>query len=161
MGSGGILTGTVEAFPNILLRECVHTLQHIARDGSGWWDSVVQGIDVLLGVEIGGLKRFRGSIIPSKSEIKHMAGMVEWFARPLCPFTVNQTTKGLSVQFDYAKTMLCILRAFHLNEIGKRRSQRVALLIDGASLKKLINYCRWHQDYGPSCRVPIDKETIA
>jgi hypothetical protein len=98
-----------------------------------------EGIDVLRGVETGGLKRFRGSMIPSKSEIKRMAGMVEWFARPLCPFTVNQTPKGESVQFDYAKTMLCILRAFHLDEIGKRRSLSVASSIDGASLTKNLS----------------------
>ena len=38
-----------------------------------------EGIDILRRVETSGLKRFRGSMIPSKSEIKRMAGMVEWF----------------------------------------------------------------------------------
>ena len=98
-----------------------------------------ESIDVLRRVKTGGLKRFHGSMIPSKSEIKRMASMVEWYARPLCPFKLRQTSKGESVQFDYAKTMLCILRAFHLEEIGKVRSVSVASSIDGASLSKNLS----------------------
>lgn len=99
-----------------------------------------EGIDVLRRVETGGLKRYHGSMIPSKSEIKRMAGIVEWFARPMCPFELTQTTKGgESVQFDFAKTTMCILRAFHLDEIGKRRSLSIASSIDGASLSKNLS----------------------
>ncbi|KAI2490253.1 hypothetical protein MHU86_24329 [Fragilaria crotonensis] len=98
-----------------------------------------EGIDVLRRVETGGLKRFRGSMIPSKSEIKRMAGMVEWFARPFCPYELSQTSKGESVQFDFAKSMLCILRAFHLDDVGKTRSLSVASSIDGASLSKNLS----------------------
>jgi hypothetical protein len=78
-----------------------------------------EGIDVLRRVETNGLVQFHGSMIPSKSETKRMAGMVEWFARPLCLFILTRTTKGESVQLDIAKTMLCILQEFHLDEIGK------------------------------------------
>ena len=42
-----------------------------------------EGIDVLRRVETQGQTRFRGSMIPSKSEIKRMAGMIEWTARPM------------------------------------------------------------------------------
>jgi hypothetical protein len=97
------------------------------------------GIDVLRRVETGGVKRFRGSMIPSKSEIKRMASLVEWFARPRCPFAVKQTSKGEAVEFDYAKSMLCITQAFHLDDVGKRRSLSVASSIDGASLTKNIS----------------------
>jgi hypothetical protein len=98
-----------------------------------------EGIDVLRRVETAGLKRYRGSMIPSKSEIKRMASMVEWFARPCCPFVLKETTKGESVEFDYAKAMLCITQAFHLNEVGKVRSLSVASSIDGASLTKNLS----------------------
>jgi hypothetical protein len=98
-----------------------------------------EGIDVLRRVETGGLKCFRGPMIPSKSEVKRMAGMVEWFARSFCPFELHQTSKGESVQFDYAKSMLCILCAFHLDAVGKTRSLSVASSIDGASLSKNLS----------------------
>jgi hypothetical protein len=75
-----------------------------------------EGIDILRRVETQGVKYFRGSIIPSKSEIKRCAGSVEWYAREHCPFTMQQTTKGESIQFDYAKAMLCITKAFHLDK---------------------------------------------
>ena len=98
-----------------------------------------EGIDVLRRVETGGVKRFRGSIIPSKSEIKRVASIVEYFAREHCPFQMKQTTKGESIEFDYAKAMLCITKAFHLDEIGKTRSLSVASSIDGASLSKNLS----------------------
>jgi hypothetical protein len=40
------------------------------------------------------------------------------------------------MHFNYAKSMLCIAQAFHLDEIGKLRSLSVASSIDGASLSK-------------------------
>jgi hypothetical protein len=98
-----------------------------------------EGIDILRRVETRGVKYFRGSIIPSKSEIKRMAGMVEWYAQEHCPFTMQQTTKGESIRFDYAKTMLLIVKAFHLDDIGKARSLTVASSIDGASLSKNLS----------------------
>ena len=70
-----------------------------------------KGIDVLRRVETCGIKRFRGSIIPLKLEIKRVAAVVEWFACPYCPFSVKVTTKGESIEFDYAKAMLCIAKA--------------------------------------------------
>ena len=115
-----------------------------------------EGIDEMRRVETGGLKHFKeGSMIPSKSQIERMAGIVEWFARPLCPYTFKVTSMGEAVEFDYGLTMRCILRAFHLEEIGKRRSLSVASSIDGASL------CKWHQDNGLSCNVSSDKENFA
>ena len=101
-----------------------------------------EGIDVLRRVETRGIKRFRGSIIPSKSEIKRMATTVEWYAKTYCPFSVKVTTKGEAIEFDYAQSMLCITRAFYLDEIGKTRSLSVASSIDGASLSKegITNY---------------------
>jgi hypothetical protein len=98
-----------------------------------------EGIDVLRRVETAGLKRNRGSMIPSKSEIKRMASLVEWFARLRCPFALKETTKGESVEFNYAKAMLCITQAFHLNEVGKVRSLSLASSIDGASLTKNLS----------------------
>ena len=98
-----------------------------------------EGIDVLRRVETSGLKRFRGSMIPSKSEIKRMAGMVEWFARPVCPYTLKLTSMGEAVEFDYGKTMMCILKAFHLDDVGRQRSLSVASSIDGASLSKNLS----------------------
>ena len=69
-----------------------------------------------------------------------MASMVEWYARPLsCPFVLKQTGKGESVEFDYAKTLTCILRAFHLDEVRKTRSLSIASSIDGASLSKNLS----------------------
>ena len=96
-----------------------------------------EGIDILRQVETLGIKRFRGSMIPSKSEIKRtMAGTIEWFGASECPFVVKETSKGEAVEFDYGKAMLCITQAFHLDEIGKMRSLSVASSIDGASLTK-------------------------
>ena len=99
-----------------------------------------EGIEVLRRVETCGVKRFRGSIIPSKAEVKRMAGIIEWFARKYCPFQLKHTNKGEAVQFDYAKTMLCIINAFHLEDIGKARSLSVASSIDGASLSKNLSF---------------------
>jgi hypothetical protein len=98
-----------------------------------------EGIDVLRRVETAGLKRYRGSMIPSKSEIKRMASKVEWFTRPRCPFVLKETTKGESVEFEYAKAMLCITQAFHLDEVGKLRSLSIASSIDGVSLTKNLS----------------------
>jgi hypothetical protein len=98
-----------------------------------------EGIDVLRRVETAGLKWYRGSMIPSKSEIKRMASMVEWYARPHCPFTLKETTNGESVEFNYAKAMLCIAQAFHLDKVGKVRSLSLASSIDGASLTKNLS----------------------
>jgi hypothetical protein len=44
-----------------------------------------EGIDVIRRVETSGVKRFRGSMIPSKSEIKRMAARVEWFGIGITP----------------------------------------------------------------------------
>jgi hypothetical protein len=98
-----------------------------------------KGIDVLRRVKTCGVKRFRGSMIPSKSGLKQMAGAVEWFAQEHCPFNSQQTSTGESVQFNYAKLMLCIAQAIHLEEIGKSRSLSVASAIDGASLSKNLS----------------------
>ena len=80
-----------------------------------------EGIDVLRRVETCGVKRFRGSMIPSKSELKRMASVVEWYANKHCPFRSQQTAAGESIQFDYTKAILCITEAFHLDEIGKTK----------------------------------------
>lgn len=98
-----------------------------------------EGMDVLRRVETCGIKRFRGSMIPSKSELKRTAGVVEWFAMEHCPFRLQQTMVGESVQFDYTKAMLCVTKAFHLDEIGKQRGLSVASSIDGASLSKNLS----------------------
>ena len=98
-----------------------------------------EGIDILRRVETSGLKRFRGSMIPSKSEIKRMAGKIEWFGASKCPFVLKATPKGEAVEFDYGKAMLCITQAFHLDEIGKVRPLSVASSIDGASLTKNLS----------------------
>ena len=98
-----------------------------------------EGIDVLRRVETCGVERFRGSIIPSKSDLKRMAASVEWYARKYCPFSLKILSKGKAIEFDYAQTMHCITRAFHLDEIGKVRSLSVASSIDGASLSKNLS----------------------
>ncbi len=66
------------------LRERIFTHFNILRkmDLAGGTLSY-EGIDVLRRVETQGQTRFRGSMIPSKSEIKRMAGMIEWTARPM------------------------------------------------------------------------------
>jgi hypothetical protein len=65
-----------------------------------------KGIDALRRVEAAGLKRYRGSMILAKSEIKCMASMV---CMSLCSsvlsFVLKETTKGESVKFDYAKAL--------------------------------------------------------
>jgi hypothetical protein len=69
-----------------------------------------------------------------------VAAIVEWFARPYCPFSVKVTTKGESIEFNYAtKAMQCIAKAFYLDEIGKVRSLSIASSIDGASLSKNLS----------------------
>lgn len=48
-------------------------------------------------------------------------------------FTSNLTTKGESIELDFAKSILFITKAFNLYESGKTRILSVAsLLIDGA-----------------------------
>ena len=47
--------------------------------------------------------------------------------------------KGEAVEIDYAKLMLCVIEAFHLNEVGKHRSLSVASSINGASLTKNLS----------------------
>ena len=79
-------------------------------------------------------------MIPSKSEIKRTAGMVEWFAASRCSaFVLKETSKGVAVEFDYGKAMLCITQVFHLHEIGKLCQLSEALSIDGASLTKNLS----------------------
>lgn len=78
-----------------------------------------EGMNILCWVKTVGLKQFRGSMIHLKSKIKPMTGMVEWYAHPRCPAALNQTSKGKSVEFDFAKSMLCIMQAFHLDEVGR------------------------------------------
>jgi hypothetical protein len=97
-------------------------------------------IDILHCVETCGVKHFRGSVIPSKSEIKRMAASVEWYAHKNCPFSIMKITpKGEAIEFDYAQAMLCIARAFHLDEIGRTRSLSVASSIDGVSLSQNLS----------------------
>jgi hypothetical protein len=98
-----------------------------------------EGIDVIRRVETGCQKYYRGSMIPSKSEIKRMAGLVEWCARGHCPYTVSETDQGEVIVFDYAKAMLCVTKAFGLDEIGKLRSLSFATSLDGASLSKNLS----------------------
>jgi hypothetical protein len=98
-----------------------------------------EGIDVLRRVETSGVNRCQGSIIPSKMEIKKTATIGEWFARQYCPFDLKETNKDEAIQFDFAKTMLCITKAFHLDKIGKARSLSIASSIDGASLSKNLS----------------------
>ena len=43
------------------------------------------------------------------------------------------------MEFDYAKCMLCIVQAFHLDDVGKLRSLSLASSIDGASLTKNLS----------------------
>ena len=73
------------------IRETVFTPFNILRemDLAGGTLSY-EGIDVLRHVETRGVKRSRGSVIPSKSEIKRIAGIVEWFARQRCPFQLKE-----------------------------------------------------------------------
>ena len=52
---------------------------------------------------------------------------------------ITANKKGESIQFNYAKAMLCITQAFHLDMIGKLRSLSVASSIDGASLLKNLS----------------------
>jgi hypothetical protein len=120
-----------------------------------------EGLDILRKVETAGLKRYRGSMIPSKSEIKRMASKVEWFARPRCPFVLKETTKGEAIEFDYAKAMLCITQAFHLDEVGKLRSLSIASSIDGASLTKNLSFIAGGikiTDRGARC--PLTKQAL-
>jgi hypothetical protein len=98
-----------------------------------------EGIEVLRRVKTRGLQGFRGSMIPSKSALKRMAGVAEWYAQDQCPSRLQQITKEESVQFDYAKSMLCVVKAFHLDSIGKSRSRAVASSIHGASLSKDVS----------------------
>ena len=120
-----------------------------------------EGIDVLRRVETAGLKRFRGSMIPSKSEIKRMAGMVEWFARSRCPFVFKQTSKGEPVEFNYAKSMLCINQSFHLEKVGKLRSLSVASSIDCASLSKNLSMIAGGiKITGRGARCPLTKKQL-
>lgn len=98
-----------------------------------------EGMDILRRVETCGVKCFRGSMIPSKSELKRTAGAIEWFGMEYCPFRSQQTVSGESIQFDYTKAMLCVSKAFHLDEIGKERGLSVASSIDGASLSKNLS----------------------
>ena len=51
----------------------------------------------------------------------------------------TKQVKREAVEFDYAKAMLCVTRAFHLDEIGKLRSLSIAISIDGASLSKNLS----------------------
>ena len=90
MGSRVNSTGTVAAFQETLSREHIHTICYFEEMDLAGGALSYEGIDVIGRVETGGLKRFRGSMIQSKSDIKRMAGMVEWFARPMCPFAIKQ-----------------------------------------------------------------------
>ena len=60
-------------------------------------------------------------------------------SRPVCPYTLKLTSMGEAVEFDYGKTMMCILKAFHLDDVGRQRSLSVASSIDGASLSKNLS----------------------
>jgi hypothetical protein len=100
---------------------------------------IYEGIEVLRRVETSELKQFRGSMIPSESEIKRMSGMVEWFAASKCPFVSKVTSKGEAVEFNYGKVMQYITQAFHFDDIGKTRPLSVASSIDGASLAKNLS----------------------
>jgi hypothetical protein len=132
--------------PHLLKLACKHFREKIftpynilrAMDLAGGTLSY-EGIDVLRGVETCGVKGCQGTIIPSKSEIKRMVGIVEWYANKCCPFTLKPTAKGESIEFDFAKSMLCITKTFYLDEIGKARSLSVASSINGASLSKNLS----------------------
>jgi hypothetical protein len=63
-----------------------------------------EGIEVLRRVETKGEKSFRGGVIPCAADIKRWAQMVEQFAAPLCPFTLEPTGLGEMIQFDIAET---------------------------------------------------------
>jgi hypothetical protein len=52
---------------------------------------------------------------------------------------LKQTGQGEAVEFQYAKAMLCVTKAFGLDEVGKLRSLSVAMSIDGASLSKNLS----------------------
>jgi hypothetical protein len=98
-----------------------------------------EGIDVIRRVETSGLKWLYGCMIPSKTEIKRMAARVEWFGRGHCPFNLKRSVQGEAVEFEYGKAMVCITKAFQLDDIGKSRSLSVASSIDGASLSKNLS----------------------
>jgi hypothetical protein len=89
--------------------------------------------------------------------------MVEQFAEPQCPFTLEQTGLGEMIQFDIAKTLRTVLEAFGLLSIAKERSVDVTQSIDGAQLSKNLSHTTGgrDQDKRSLCKMPIHKEARA
>jgi hypothetical protein len=104
--AGGICKPFLVSMAKEWLRKHVFTPWAILRemDLAGGTLSY-EGIEVLRKVETKGKKCFRGSVIPSSTEIQRAARMVERFAHPLCPFELKRTELGEVIQFDIAITV--------------------------------------------------------
>jgi hypothetical protein len=120
-----------------------------------------EGIEVLRRVETKGGKHIRGSVIPSSSEIKHVARMVEHFAEPLCPFNLQPTPVGEMIQFDIEKTLRTVLGAYGLLSIAVDKSVSVTQSIDGAQLSKNLSHTTGGIKISDRCtRCPFTKKLI-
>jgi hypothetical protein len=120
-----------------------------------------EGIEVLRRVETKGGKHIRGSVIPSSSEIKRVARMVEHFAEPLCPFNLQPTPVGEMIQFDIEKTLRTVLGAYGLLSIAVDKSVSVTQSIDGAQLSKNLSHTTGGIKISDRCtRCPFTKKLI-
>jgi hypothetical protein len=104
--AGGICQPFVVKIAKEWLRKHVFTPWAILRemDISGGTLSY-EGIEVLRSVETKGKKSVRGGVIPCAADLKRWARMVEAFAEPLCPFTLEPMGLGERIQFDISKTL--------------------------------------------------------
>lgn len=84
--------------------------------------------------------------------------MVEQFAVPLCPFTLQPTRLGEMINFDIAKTLRTVLDAFGLLTIAKEKSVCVTQSIDGVQLSKNLSHTTGGFKIGDHCaRCPFTK----
>ena len=99
--------------------------------------------------------------IPCAASLKRWARMVEQFAVPLCPFTLQPTSLGEMINFDIEKTLRTVLDAFGLLTIAKEKSVCVTQSIDGAQLSKNLSHTTGGFKIGDRCaRCPFTKKLV-
>ena len=78
------------------------------------------GIAILHGCETGGVKYFRGSILPCMADLQWVAKIVEAYAHSLIPFTLGYLPSGGEfIERPPGSTVKLALKAYGLDEIAK------------------------------------------
>jgi len=97
-------------------------------------------LELLRGIETGGRKYIRKTLIPSTHEMQMVFAKLERMGDVVAPFTVTVLPDGEAVKFSYEKAVKLVLSSFGLSSVAEERSVHVSGAIDGANITSYLQH---------------------